>query len=99
MAALVLQPDVVDFLGVVMRDEQLAVRLAEIPVTADGPFAGRALSTCEISESTGATVLAVRRDGSFITNPPDDFVLAADDVLIVLGTKQQLTKLNSKAGV
>ena len=89
----------VDFLGVVMRDEQLAVRLAEIPVTADGPFAGRALSMCQISESTGATVLAVRRDGSFITNPPDDFLLAADDVLIVLGTKQQLTKLNSKAGV
>ena len=98
MAALVLEPDVVDFLGVVMHDEQLSVRLAETQVTADGPFAGLALSACEIAESTGATVLAVRRNESFVTNPPDNFVLAAGDVLIALGTKGQLAEL-SKAGV
>ena len=98
MAALVLQPDVVDFLGVVMHDEELAVRLAETAVTADGPFAGRALAKCKIAGSTGATVLAVRRNESFVTDPPDQFVLAADDVLIVLGTKRQLAELSSKAG-
>ena len=98
MAALVLEPDVVDFLSVVMHDEQLSVRLAETQVTADGPFAGLALSACEIAESTGATVLAVRRNESFVTNPPDNFVLAAGDVLIALGTKGQLAEL-SKAGV
>lgn len=98
MAALVLQPDVIDFLGVVMHADEFAVRLAETPVTAHGPFAGRALAACEIDESTGATVLAVRRDGSFVNDPPDDFVLAADDVLIALGTKEQLADLNSKAG-
>ena len=97
MAALVLEPDVVDFLGVVMNAEELSVRLAEAPVTADGPFAGRALAACEIDESTGVTVLAVRREGSFVTDPPDDFVLAADDVLIALGTREQLAILNSKA--
>ena len=99
MAALVLQPDVIDFLGVVMHADELSVRLAETPVTAHGPFAGRALAACEIDESTGATVLAVRRDGSFVNDPPDDFVLAADDVLIALGTRDQLADLNSKAGV
>ncbi len=99
MAALVLQPDVVDFLGVVMRAEELSVRLAETLVTAGGPFAGRALAACEIDESTGATVLAVRRDGSFVTDPPGDFVLAADDVLIALGTRDQLALLNDRAGV
>ena len=99
MAALVLEPDVVDFLGVMMHADQLSVRLAETPVTADGPFAGRALAACEISESTGATILAVRRAGSFVTDPPDDFVLAADDVLIALGTREQLADLNSEAGL
>ncbi len=97
MAALVLQPDVVEFLGVVMRAEELSVRLAETPVTAHGPFAGRALAACGIDESTGATVLAVRRDGAFVTSPPDDFRLVADDVLIALGTKEQLADLNSRA--
>jgi voltage-gated potassium channel len=98
MAALVLQPDVVDFLGVVMHADGLSVRLAETPVTAHGPFADRSLAACEIDESTGATVLAVRRDGSFVTDPPDDFLLAADDVLIALGTREQLSALNAKAG-
>ena len=98
MAALVLQPDVVEFLDVVMHDEELEVHLAETRVVSGGPFAGVALVACEIAESTGATVLAVRRNESFVTNPPDHFVLAAGDVLIVLGTKQQLAELNSKAG-
>ena len=99
MAALVLEPDVADFLGVMMQAGQLSVRLAETLVTADGPFAGRSLAACTISETTGATILAVRRDGSFVTEPPDDFELAADDVLIALGTKGQLSDLNARAGV
>ena len=98
MAALVLEPDVVDFLGVAMHAEELSVRLAETTVTADGPFAGRTLAACEIDESTGATVLAVRREGSFVTDPPDHFVLAADDVLIALGTREQLAELRASAG-
>ena len=98
MAALVLQPDVVEFLDVVMHDEELEVHLEETRVVSGGPYAGRALSACKIAESTGATVLAVRRNESFVTNPPDHFVLAADDLLIVLGTKQQLAELNSEAG-
>ena len=99
MAALVLQPDVVEFLDVVMHDEKLEVRLAEMHVTADGPFADRTLAACQISESTGSTVLAVRRGDAFMTNPPDHFVLAADDVLIALGTEPQLAELKAEAGV
>ena len=98
MAALVLHPGVVDYLGVVMRNEELSVRLAETPVTAEGPFAGRALSACRIAETTGATILAIRRDDSFVTDPPDHLVLASGDVLIALGTQQQLAELMSKAG-
>ena len=98
MAALVLQPDVVEFLDVVMHDEELEVHLEETRVVSGGPYAGLALAACKIAESTGATVLAVRRNESFVTNPPDHFVLAAGDVLIVLGTKGQLAELNSKAG-
>ena len=93
-----LQPDVVEFLDVVMHDEELEVHLEETRVVSGGPYAGRALSACKIAESTGATVLAVRRNESFVTNPPDHFVLAADDVLIVLGTRGQLAELNSEAG-
>ena len=97
MAALVLQPDVVEFLDVVMHDEQLEVRLAELQITAECAFAGRALAECDILGSTGSTVLAVRRDGQFVTNPPGSFVLGPDDVLIALGTEPQLVQLRASA--
>ncbi len=96
MAALMLQPDVVDYLDVVMHDEQLAVQLAEVPI--GDALAGMALEACRISESTGATALAVRRDGSFVIDPPEHFVLAGGDVLIALGTREQLARLKSSFG-
>ena len=97
MAALVLQPEVVEFLDVVMQDEELAVHLTEIRIVPNSPFDGMELSACGISESTGATVLAVRSAESLETNPPDHLVLVAGDVLIALGTKAQLAELKSKA--
>ncbi len=97
MAALVLQPDVVEYLDVVMHDERLEVRLSEIQVSADSPFANLTLSSCRIRESTGATVLAVRRDGSFVIDPPGHFELAGNDVMIALGTKGQIAQLMTRA--
>ena len=93
MAALVLQPDVADFLDVVMHDERLEVRLSELSIGRDSTFAGRALEVCGINSSTGATVLAVRQQGRFVTNPPGDLVLGLGDVLIALGTEAQLAAL------
>ncbi|MEZ5165072.1 MAG: NAD-binding protein [Acidimicrobiales bacterium] len=41
MAAMVLQPDVTDFLDVVMHDRELEVRMAEIEIVAGSVFIGR----------------------------------------------------------
>ena len=97
MAALVLQPDVAEFLDVVMHDEDLEVRLTEIVIDGTSTFTNRSLSACAIPESTGATVLAVRRGGAFITNPPSEFVIGNDDIVIALGTDEQLTALNARS--
>lgn len=47
---------------------------------------------------TGALVLALRgADGSFHTNPDPDTPVAAGQILIVIGTAEQLAKLRSLA--
>lgn len=98
MAALVLQPKVADFLDVVMHDRQLEVRLSEVPLTESSPFAGSQLGVCDIRGRSGATVLGlVRPDGTFVTNPQLETELHAHDVLIALGTEDQLRALRALA--
>ena len=97
MAALVSHPEVVEFLDVVMHDGAFEVRLGETAITDRSAFAQCSLEDCAIRTSTGATVLAVVRQGTFITNPSQDLVLFPDDKLISLGTAEQLEALAAKA--
>lgn len=91
MAALMLHPNVVDFLGETVTDGGLALRMAEHVVTGASPLAGHGLGATRLVEETGVTVLAIRHpDGSFVHRPDVDRRVAADDVLIVLGTHEQV---------
>ncbi len=97
MAALVSHPEVVEFLDVVMHDGTFEVRLVETAITDRSAFARCSLQDCAIRTTTGATVLAVVRQGSFITNPSQDLVLLPDDKLISMGTPEQLEALAARA--
>jgi voltage-gated potassium channel len=94
MAAFVTQPHVMDFIDVVMHDGTLNFRLEELALEASSPMAGSTLRSAEIHARTGALVLAIRRpDGGFLTNPSPGEVMAAGDVLISVGTAEQLVSL------
>jgi voltage-gated potassium channel len=93
MAAMILQPDVAEFLDVVMHDRELEVRLAEVRVDATSPLVEMSLGDAGTHEKTGSILLAVRRGEGFMTNPSAGLVLRVDDVLIALGTPDQLAAL------
>lgn len=100
MAAMAIQPAVVDFLDVVMHDGSLEFRLEEIDLLGGSELAGSTLRSTNLRERTGALVLAVRRqDGTFVTNPPPDFVLAEAQKLIAIGTTDQLQQLRGVASL
>jgi voltage-gated potassium channel len=99
MAAFVEQPHVMDFFDVVMHDGSLEFRLEEIRVSASSPLAGVTLRDAEIRGRTGALVLALRDlTGKFITNPNPDEMIAGGEVLIAIGTAEQLRRLSHAAG-
>ncbi len=99
MASFVVQPHVVEFVDVVMHDGTLEFRLEELAVSADSPLAGRTIRAAQIRDRTGALVLAIRRpDGGFLTNPSPDDVIDAGNVLISVGTAEQLAELAQVAG-
>lgn len=96
MAALVAQPEVVEFLDVVMRDGEFEVRMAHFEIASGSPLAGRALGEAGISRRTGSTILAIRRDEGFLTNPDRQFVLEPGDIIIALGTEDHLKQLQAQ---
>jgi voltage-gated potassium channel len=94
MASFVTQPHVVDFVDVVMHDGTLEFRLEDFEVSSASGVVGDTLSSAQLRSNTGALVLAVRRpDGSFLTNPSPEIVISAGDVLIGVGTAEQLKAL------
>ena len=98
MAALALQPHVAEFLDVVMHDGKLEFRLEEVEVPPRSPVAGCTLRDARIRDRTGAMVLAMRAsDGTFNTNPPPEAQIAPGQILIAIGTEEQLTALEELA--
>lgn len=95
MASLMLQPNVSDFLGETMEDQQSEMQLHESFLTEHPRWVGQTLGDIGLVDATGVTVLAVRRnDGSFVHHPRAKFLLEQDDIIITLGTPAQLYALD-----
>ena len=61
LAAFALQPDVAEFLDVVMHEETLDWRVQQVQVGPGSSLVGRQLGELDLRERTGALLLAVRR--------------------------------------
>lgn len=61
-----------------------------ISVLEDSPLVGQSLRQIDLRKRTGATVIAAVRDGKPASNVGPDFVLQADDLLVVLGDHKAL---------
>lgn len=55
---------------------------------------GSSLQETNIRQETGATVIAVQRGTETVSSPSPDFELAAEDILVTIGTREQQAKLN-----
>ena len=94
MANLVLKPQVTAFLDTVMTAEGDDFRLEEIEVTDTCARAGRTLRDLRVREETGAMIVAVRKpDGRFDTTPDPEELIEAGDVLIGVGTAEEIRRL------
>ncbi|MBX3052273.1 MAG: potassium channel protein [Caldilineaceae bacterium] len=98
MARQLMHPNVVEFMDVVMRRGQVEMLIEEIRVSADSRVKEKSIAECNIRQRTGANILAVRRPGGkTFTSMGGEFVLMAGDLLIALGTPDQLESLAGMA--
>lgn len=95
MAVFALQPDVAEFLEVVMHDEDVDFRIEQVPVLPGSALAGRTVGELGVRERTGALLLALRRaaDQPLEPNPAPGTPVPPGAVLIALGTQRELDAL------
>lgn len=99
MATAVLRPNVLDFLELALHTDHLQLMVEELLVAPNARLADKTLGSCDIRNDIGATVLAVKKaSGETLANPSPDLAIEAGDVLIVLGTPDQLNKAQELTG-
>lgn len=98
LAQMALRPTVVEFLDVVMHDDRMELVLEEAIVVAGAPLEDQKIGSAHVRERTGASIVAVRRSGKLMASPAPQDSLQAGDVLVVLGTQDQIRQLRALCG-
>jgi voltage-gated potassium channel len=96
MAAAALRPQVMDFVDGIISGANRSYYIEEFLIDAAVcPEVGHTLNEARLRSSSGALVLAIRRaDGTLLGGPNAHTVLLDGDVLICMGTSDQLRQLN-----
>ncbi|MFH1150936.1 MAG: potassium channel protein [Actinomycetota bacterium] len=92
MVNILVRPQVCEFIDVGVTGNIPEYQLIEYRVDGTSPVAGMTIAETGLRERTGVTILAVRGEGAtaFSPNPPADTRISRDDVLIMIGTPEQM---------
>jgi voltage-gated potassium channel len=93
LAMLTLRPVVVDFVDTTLTSRRGELMLENIKISQGSPICGKDIKEGR-QHSGGVTILALKkRDGRLFNNPSADTLLEVDDELVVIGTQEQLRRL------
>lgn len=99
VAQAVLRPNVMDFIELATRSEHLELQIEETEIRAGSPLGGRTLKESRIRQELGIIIVAIKKpDGKMIFNPAPEVVIELRDLMITLGHRQQLDRLEAMAG-
>ncbi len=94
MALLAIRPTVADFIDTVTFRRGRELQMENIIVPDSSPLIGQTVTA--IRQQSQANVLAInRKSGKLLTNPTGEEAIETGDRLIIMGTAEQLTTLES----
>lgn len=98
MALAVLRPNVMDFIELATRSDYMELQIEEARVEPGSALAGRTLKDSRVRQDLGLIIVAIRKpDGKMVFNPASEEPMQAGDVLIILGHRDQLDRLEALA--
>jgi voltage-gated potassium channel len=98
VAQAVLRPHAMDFIELATRSAHLELQIEEAELGSDSTLVGDSLKTSPIKSELGIIVVAIKKpDGKMVFNPSPETMLEGGDVLISIGHRQQLDRLEKLA--
>jgi TrkA domain protein len=66
-----------------------------LDVTASSPLVDQTLAESGVRQETGASIVAIQRGSETVPNPGPEETIAAADILVTLGTRDELSALEA----
>lgn len=101
MANLMIRPGACEFLDVVAGGNLPEYQLSELVVTGTSHLHGKTIKETRLRETTGVAILSVRKGGeaNFNPNPAAGTVIEDGDVLLLIGTPEQMAVMEDAGRV
>jgi TrkA domain protein len=71
-----------------LREQAIGLLTEQVHISGGSPFVGRQLGETRARTRTGASIVAVLRGRDVIASPGPSFVFDANDVVVVVGTRE-----------
>jgi len=95
MAQVLKKPTVVDFIDIAMMDGKLGLKMEEALVGPNSNLIGKTLISSHIRQNFGVIIVAIKKPtNEMIFNPIPTEKLEAGDVIVVIGKKEDLKRMN-----
>lgn len=97
IASVMIRPEVVSFLDTMLRQPGGGVRVEEAVISKNSPIKGKTIKESQIHEKTGLMVISVKDSstGEYKYNLQSTYRLKEGDILITIGTPDQIKSLES----
>ena len=95
MAEVLKRPTVVDFIDLAMANSHLGLMMEEACVGCNSQLVGKNLIDSQIRQNYGVIIIAIKRaTGHMIFNPGPTEVIHLEDVIVVIGTREDLARMH-----
>jgi voltage-gated potassium channel len=95
MAHVLIRPTVIDFIDIAVTDSNLDLQIEECRIQSTSDLVGKNLVESNLRKDYGVIIVLIKKhDGAMIFNPQSNEVLESDDILVVLGKKDDMRRMS-----
>jgi voltage-gated potassium channel len=95
MAHVLIRPTVVDFIDIAVTDGNLDLQMEECRIQQTSNLVGKNLVESNLRKDFGVIIVLIKKHGgAMIFNPQPGEVLEAEDILVVLGKKDDMRRMS-----